>query len=227
MKRTIEKITSKAYDRFSLSAEFIKEYKLKEVAELGVYRGEFAEKILQSCDQITKYILIDPWRNLDDWNKPANKSNEIFDLFYKEAMFRTNFAAKKRIVLRGKTTEIINQIENESLDLVYIDGDHTLKGISIDLINLWPKIKKNGFILGDDFVPSIWQHGLSFEPTMIFPFAIYFAEAVNTRIYGLPYGQFLITKEMSGYEFIDLTNGLYKNTNLKHQFVNNSKSIFR
>ena len=132
---------------------------------------------------------------------------------------------EKRKVLRGKTTEIIDEIKDESLDFVYIDGDHTLKGITIDLINLWPKIKKNGFIVGDDFCSSIWQHSPKFEPTLIFPFAVYFAEAVNTKIFGLPNSQFLITKDLSGFEFIDLTNDEYINTELRKQFLNSPKSI--
>ncbi|MEO0338135.1 MAG: riboflavin synthase, partial [Bacteroidota bacterium] len=55
----------------------------------------------------------------------------------KETLDKTNFAKEKRIILRGKTTEVINKIKDNSLDFVYIDGDHTLRGITIDLINIW------------------------------------------------------------------------------------------
>ncbi len=113
---------------------------------------------------------------------------------------------------------MINEINNDSLDFVYIDGDHTLKGITIDLINLWDKVKPNGIIGGDDFSPTIWQHYPTFEPTLVFPFAVYFAEAMHTTIYGLPYNQFMLTKEMNGFEFIDLTTQLYTNTSLLDQF---------
>ena len=33
------------------------------MAEVGVYRGDFASKILQRCDSIEKYYMIDPWRH--------------------------------------------------------------------------------------------------------------------------------------------------------------------
>lgn len=171
--------------------------------------------------------MIDPWRKLDDWNKPANEEDDTFEKIYKEAMKLTEFAASKRKVLRGKTTEVINQISHESLDFAYIDADHTLKGITIDLINIWPKIKQGGFIGGDDFGPSVWQHSFDYEPTMVFPYAVYFAEAMGVKIYALPYNQFLMEKDDSGYEFIDLTNGQYSDTGLRRQLVQSPLKIMK
>src|SRR5688500_19760710 len=41
-----------------------------------------------------------------------------------------------------------------------------------------------------------------YEPTLVFPLAVHFAEAVDARIYGLPYKQFLIEKSAdSGHAF--------------------------
>ena len=225
MQEAIRKINDRSNDRFTFCIELINEFSLKNIAELGVYRGDFAKELLEKSTSIEEYTMIDPWRNLSKWNKPANKDNNTFEEFYLETMQKTDFAKEKRKVLRGKTTEVINDIKDNSLDFIYIDGDHTLKGITIDLINLWPKVKENGFIVGDDFCPSIWQHSPKFEPTLIFPFAVYFAEAVNTKIYGLPHSQFLITKDQSGFEFIDLTNGEYADPELRKQFLNSPKSI--
>lgn len=203
--------------RFELCAKIIQNKNLKTITEIGVYRGEFAEFILKECKEVEKYIMVDPWRNLDTWNKPANTSDTLFNEFYKETINRTEFAKHKINVLRGKTTEVVDEIEDWSIDFVYIDGDHTLKGITVDLISIWNKVKPDGYIAGDDFCPSIWQHDNSFEPTLVFPYAVYFAEAKNVKIYGLPLNQFLIDKSDSGFEFIDLTNGGYKETGLLEQ----------
>ena len=224
MKEKIKQILLKSNDRFTLCIELINKFDLSTVAELGVYRGNFAQKILEKSDCIKTYTMIDPWRNLSNWNKPANYNNDTFEAFFQETMQKTNFAKEKRIILRGKTTEVIHKIKDHTYDFVYIDGDHTLKGISIDLINLWPKVKNNGFIVGDDFSSSIWQHSTKFEPTLVFPFAVYFAEAVNAKIYGLPCDQFLIEKkEKSKFEFIDLTNGKYANLELRTQLLISQK----
>lgn len=219
MKNKLEQIAGICKDRFDFCIRLIDEFNLKSVAELGVYRGEFAQMILKNNQSVEKYIMIDPWRNLDAWNKPANTDNESFERFYKETIQKTDFAKKKRIVLRGKTTEVINEIPDNTLDFVYIDGDHTLKGISIDLVNIWPKVKEDGFIVGDDFSPSIWQHSLDFEPTLVFPFAVYFAEAINAKIYALPFGQFVMIKQGGAkFDFVDLTNGKYNCVELRTQF---------
>lgn len=213
----LSEIINKVNNRFELWEKFLNFYNFKTVAELGVYKGDFAKIILDKCDFIENYYMIDPWRNLTNWNKPANTSDAEFENIFNETLQKTNFAKSKRIILRGKTTEVINEIEDESLDFIYIDGDHTLKGISIDLIATWNKISENGYVAGDDFCSSIWQHTKEFEPTLIFPFAIYFAEAMNVKIFALPFNQFLICKGIKGYEFINLTDGKYKNVNLlKH-----------
>lgn len=224
MKEKINKLAENSNNRFDFCINLIDEFKLKKVAELGVYKGNFAQKVLSKNQHIEKYTMIDPWRNLTAWNKPANTDNDTFEKFYQETLEKTDFAKEKRIILRGKTTEIISQIQDNAYDFVYIDGDHTLKGISIDLINLWPKVNENGFIVGDDFSRTIWQHNQKFEPTMVFPFAVYFAEAVNAKIYGLPYGQFILVKEQSGFEFIDLTGGKYSSLELRTQFISKKQS---
>ena len=211
----IKNCLDQSNSRFELWVNFLNSIKVKNVAELGVYKGDFAAKLLKECDSIEKYYMVDPWRHLDDWNKPANKEDNKFEKFLSETKSKTDFASSKRIILRGKTTEVIDKIPDEELDFAYIDGDHTLKGISIDLIRLFPKIKDGGWIGGDDFSKTVWQHSTKFEPTLVFPFAVYFAEAVNAQIYALPNSQFLLFKDSTqSFSFIDLT-GDYQDTVLK------------
>jgi hypothetical protein len=216
--KIVQKCLEQSDSRFALWISLVKSCKVKTMAEVGVYKGDFAYQLLQHCDSIEKYYMVDPWRHLDDWKKPANKNNNTFEKFLLETKKKTNFAADKTVILRGKTTEVIEKIANESLDFAYIDGDHTLKGITIDLIRLFDKIRVGGWIGGDDFSRSIWQHTPNYEPSLIFPFAVYFAEAVGAKIYALPYSQFLIEKnENESFCFVDLT-GKYNHLGLKSQF---------
>lgn len=223
---TTEQIVRECIDqsdsRFDLWLHFLHSVKVKNMVEVGVYKGDFASRILEKCDSIEKYYMIDPWRHLDNWNKPANKSDNIFEQFLSETKSKTDFAAEKRIILRGKTTEVIEEIPDGELDFAYVDSDHTLKGITIDLIRLFPKIKVGGWIGGDDFSRTIWQHATTFEPTLVFPFAVYFAEAVGVRIYALPNSQFLIEKNNIGsFAFIDLTLS-YGDVSLRKHFHPNN-----
>lgn len=163
--------------------------------------------MLKALPGIETYTMIDPWRTLPGWNKPANWWQELFDGVYDEAMTRTAFAGAKRIVLRDRTTEASAGIADGSQDAVYVDADHTLKGIAIDLIRMLPKVRPGGLLCGDDFTRTIWQHSEKYDPTMVFPYAVYFAEANDMPIYSLSYDQFIIHNEPSGFAFVDLAGG--------------------
>ena len=215
--KELKNIIKKSNNRFDFWISIINQRKVTKIAEIGVFKGEYAEKILLSCSEVSKYLMIDPWQHLDNWNKPANVGNDTFEEFYNEALNRTDFADNIREILRGRTKDVHDRIKNDSLDFVYIDGDHTLRGISVDLITIWDKIAPNGFIGGDDFCSSIWQHDSNFEPTLVFPFVVYFAEAKDAVVYALPFNQFLIEKGSKGFKFIDLTKGEYEDLGLLHQ----------
>jgi hypothetical protein len=189
------------------------------MTEVGVYQGDFAAFVLERCECVTRYYMVDPWRHLDEWNKPANQDDPTFERFFQLARVKTDFAGSRRVILRGKTTEVIDQISDGELDLAYIDGDHTLRGIAIDLICMYPKVRTGGFLGGDDFSQTMWQHKTSFEPTLVFPFAVYFAEAVGARIYALPNTQFCLQKTADPeFSFVDLT-GQYNELGLRNQLA--------
>jgi hypothetical protein len=219
LERLLANCISNSQSRLEFWVEFVQSSGVQRMAEIGVYRGDFAAFVLQRCAGIARYYMIDPWRHLDGWNKPANHDDSVLRQFLQETKDKTNFAAAKRVILQGKTTEVIDQIDDGELDIAYIDADHTLKGIAIDLIRVYPKVRLGGFIGGDDFTRSVWEHKTSFEPTLVFPFAVYFAEAVGATIYALPYAQFCLQKTDRGkFSFVDLT-GTYDSVELRDQFA--------
>jgi len=209
----IQNIAKTAKSREAMWQAILTEAKVARIAEVGVYRGAFAESVLGACD-IAAYTMIDPWQPLPDWHKPANHDAPRFDAIYAEAMARTDFAREIRQVYRCTTKEAAPQIAEESLDMVYIDGDHTLRGITLDLMLMFGKLRHGGLLGGDDFGKSVWQHGPDYDPTFVCPYAIYFAEAMDVPIIALPFSQFLILKEASmGFELVHFTEG-YKNLRL-------------
>jgi hypothetical protein len=210
-------IAAAAPNRPGLWSALLSRIDARSVLEVGVFRGEFAQNLMKRTPSIERYYLLDPWRHLEDWEKPANRDDSTFERFYQEAMERTEPYAEKRIVLRGRTTEVIDEIPDESLDFAYIDGDHTLRGITIDLIRVARKVKPSGWIGGDDLHPSIFHHGPGFEPTLVFPYSVYFAEALDTPFYALPFRQFVMPKSGDGHRFVDLAGG-FGGLGLKAQF---------
>jgi hypothetical protein len=83
-------------------------------------------------------------------------------------------------------------------------------------------------LAGDDFCPIAWQHNARFEPTLVFPLALYFAESIGSIIYGLPFNQFAIVVDhlnRSTFEFRDLT-GAYKSRALRDALVFPNRGFF-
>jgi hypothetical protein len=217
LRERLQAIASRSESRETFWVEFVNSFGLQHMAEIGVYRGDFAKALLQRCEGLTRYYMIDPWKHLTDWNKPANLPEAELESYYQETMSKTEFAAGKRSILRGRTVDVIDHIPDQTLDFAYIDGDHTLRGITIDLTCIFPKVRLGGFVGGDDFTKSIWQHKTTFEPTLVFPMAVYFAEAVGATIFALPNSQFCLQKtEERHFSFIDMT-GAYGDTTLHNQ----------
>lgn len=197
-----------AADRLDLWLRILQLFEVRRMAEVGVWKGDFASELLRRRPELERYVMIYPWARLPDWNKPFNVEPEMFDAVHGEAMAKTAFAADRIEVLRGTTKAMAERIADASLDLVYIDGDHTLRGITIDLIRLLPKVRDGGLIGGDDFFANPWQHDRRFEPTLVCPFAVYFAEAMDLPLLALPGGQFVMQKRTgAGFRFVDTTGG--------------------
>ena len=180
--------------RLEYWSSFIRESGFKSCAEVGVWKGDFSARILVECVDVAEYLMIDSWRHLKGWDKPFNVRDQEFEEIYREALQKTDFAKNRRKVLRGTTLEVESQILPSSLDFVYIDGDHTLRGIVIDAIVMWEKLKDGGVLAGDDHARSIWLHGTGFEPTLVNPFMSYFAEAVGCCLEEVGEDQFFIRK---------------------------------
>ena len=201
-------IAAEAQNRVELWSGIFASNQCKTVAEVGVWKGAFAEEILGCCPAIENYVMIDPWRHLPDWNKPANGAHIAFEDIYAEAIKRTRFAEEKLTILRERTVVAARSLSDGYLDAAYIDGDHTLRGITIDLVTMLPKIRKGGLLGGDDFTKTIWQHTGNYDPTLVFPYAVYFAEAHDLPVYSLPFEQFLIVNDPGlGFKFEDLAGG--------------------
>jgi hypothetical protein len=197
-----------ASSRDSLWSQFASARNCETVCEVGVWKGAFAERMLAECPRIRTYYMLDPWRTLAEWNKPYNVDPSAFEEVMQEALSRTDFAKDRRVICRGTTTEAASQISDKSLDLCYIDGDHTLRGIVIDLVRMYDKVKDGGVLCGDDFVPNGFQHHERFEPSLVFPTVVHFAEAVGAVLYALPFGQFalLVDRAHDSFKFCDMTH---------------------
>jgi len=101
--------------------------------EIGTYTGESA-LIISSFTFIHSMICIDPYfTNIA--SKRLNHKNNIK-------------------LIPVKSSEYVENVSDQSIDMIYIDGCHKIECIYNDLYQWYPKIKNNGFICGHDYIPK-------------------------------------------------------------------------
>src|ERR1700757_2271498 len=75
----LQEIAAASNSRLDLWTRWLQVAKARVILEVGVWKGDFAKEVLQQCEFIDQYYMIDPWANLPDWNKPLNVKREMFD----------------------------------------------------------------------------------------------------------------------------------------------------
>jgi len=118
-------------------------------AEIGCAEGRFSTTILASW-RGAKLLMVDPWKNLDSEEYPQKHDQVDFEAWY----LRCQELAQRdpRVVLvRKKSVDAANDIENWSLDFAYIDAAHDYRNVMLDLDAWFPKVKPGGLLCGHDF----------------------------------------------------------------------------
>jgi predicted O-methyltransferase YrrM len=115
--------------------------------ELGAWLGKSSSYL---CDKAThqNITIIDTWKGspneLTTTHKLATQV-DIYDLFIE------NMGDRKYKAIRATSKAAARKFKAESLDVVFIDLTHTYEAVKED-IQLWlTKVKKGGYIAGDDY----------------------------------------------------------------------------
>jgi FkbM family methyltransferase len=122
--------------------------------ELGVWKGDFSEEILRIVNP-RKLYLIDPWSYQPEfpssWYGGSLAKNQTdMDNIYESVKRR--FTNHKNVqIVRKKTEELTNEIPVNSLDWVYIDGNHQYEYVLRDIRTFFSLVKEGGIICGDDY----------------------------------------------------------------------------
>lgn len=127
-------------------ARLFKELGYKVGAEIGVDRGLYSEEISQLNPGVKLYC-IDPWKLYRKY--PDFKDQHKLNVNYN--------GTKKRLapynceIIKKSSMGAIKDFAPDSLDFVYIDGNHTYDYVWEDL-NGWTKIVKKGCLIsGHDY----------------------------------------------------------------------------
>jgi len=141
--------------------------------EIGVNEANYSEKVYNffSDKYDFHYTLVDPWKINEDFH---GYGEEFLENAYKKVLKK--FANKKNVkILREPSNIACNKFEDETLDFVYIDGNHDYKFVKEDLDIWYKKLKPNGVLFGDDYARPFGVHKavsrFSFENKIVVKFS--------------------------------------------------------
>jgi len=143
--KTVMPIEIPNYGRANL-AELFKELGFKVGVEIGTERGLYAQ-VLCEANPGVHLFCIDPWiayKGYYDhtWQEKISKSYEIA----KQTLEPYNCT-----IIRKFSMDAIKDFKDNSLDFVYIDGNHRFEFV-VDDFSWEKKVRPGGIISGHDFI---------------------------------------------------------------------------
>jgi predicted O-methyltransferase YrrM len=141
--------------------KLFKELGFKTGAEIGVSNGFYSKWLLSSIRGLKLYC-IDPYEVYDDLI-------ETHALFTQDMENQAYENAKKRLarwnpeIIRKRSMDAVKDFKDNSLDFVFIDGNHTFQYCMNDVAEWEKKVRPGGIIAVHDFWNSVDRKKLYVE----------------------------------------------------------------
>lgn len=128
-------------------------------AEIGVLRGFMSEYLLRNHPTL-KLFMVDSWQTAEHQPEHYKATGDVHAnhtdparvaTHRREAEGRAKQYPGRAIVMPVLSADAAQSIEDGSLDLVFIDADHSYEGVKADLAAWVPKVKADGWIGGHDY----------------------------------------------------------------------------
>lgn len=130
------------------------------IVEIGVYGGASLLSMIDVCVKNNNKVFgIDPWEKVELFNGKKASDEERDRKRAALKQLRENLV---RILKKYKygcvklmqefSPQVAHNFQDNSLNLVFVDGSHSYKSVRDDLLAWWPKVKSNGGIFsGHDY----------------------------------------------------------------------------
>ena len=122
------------------------------VIEIGSWKGKSTYCLAKGLPKGGKLIAIDPFDGSGELESSAIYQEEQGDtpLFYQFSDNMTKLGVMEKIQpLKGYSHQFINQFSD--INLLFIDGNHSIEGCDYDFLNYSPHIVKGGYLAFHDF----------------------------------------------------------------------------
>jgi hypothetical protein len=106
--------------------------------EVGVREGFNAYQLLNTTDRLEELTLVDNYAG--EFEKFENVMRETLKPFWNRCVFH-----------KTDSISASNLIKDNSIDYIYIDGDHSEQAVLADIEAWYPKVKDGGVLAGHDW----------------------------------------------------------------------------
>ena len=118
--------------------------------ELGVKEGHNLRYLLDQASNIKMTYAVDPWKSYVDEPWGVISQEEVTG-WKNRAMEVLGDYMHKVTVLEMPSAEAVAHITDNSLDYVFVDGDHSYEAVLRDVNHYWNKVKPGGIFAGHDW----------------------------------------------------------------------------
>ncbi len=124
------------------------------ILEIGSFMGlsalAMAKALYFNQNYATRIYCVDTWEgSIEHQSMEVINKGELFDNFKRNV--GESGLATYIIPIRKDSVAASGDFQDASLDLLFIDGDHTYNGVLGDLTAWHPKLKPGGLFLGHDY----------------------------------------------------------------------------
>jgi hypothetical protein len=155
----IRRLTFAARGRAGILLDLLPGDRPLAAAEIGVLDGRTSRLLLQRRP-LLHLTMVDLWGPIanDDGGLDAPVTDARADGLMAEALKGTAFAADRRTIIRGDSAEAADGVADGTLDLVFIDADHSEAGCYRDILAWAPKVRPGGILAGHDIDHEEFPH---------------------------------------------------------------------
>jgi predicted O-methyltransferase YrrM len=127
------------------------------VVEIGVWKGRSISNILDICRaNRNRLVAIDTWQLADDDPDFLEaRSRDIRQVFIENLRILGHLDTVE--ILREDSAQAATHFDDGSVDLLFLDADHSYEAVKRDLCAWRPKMKPGGTLAGHDY---IWKEGV-------------------------------------------------------------------
>ena len=129
--------------------DLVGELRPKVVVELGVHLGD---SYFTFCQARREHGLDSICYAVDTWEGDEQAGSYGEEVYSIVKAYNEKYYADFSYLIRSTFNESKSQFDNNSIDLLHIDGLHTYEAVKEDFENWLPKVKKGGIILIHDVV---------------------------------------------------------------------------